>query len=86
MVLLAGLRADELLRANVGDLRRTDDGAAVRGHRWRPDLPRNTAIPRPARPSDEPVSMPTAHAAHLSTDYATRSPPSSPIPTSAATP
>ncbi|MET0995985.1 MAG: tyrosine-type recombinase/integrase [Mycobacterium sp.] len=31
--LLAGLRADELLRANVGDLRRTDDGAIfhVRG-------------------------------------------------------
>jgi site-specific recombinase XerD len=27
--LLAGLRADELLRANVGDLRRTDDGAVV---------------------------------------------------------
>ena len=28
--LLAGLRADELMRANVGDLRRTDDGAVVR--------------------------------------------------------
>jgi integrase/recombinase XerC len=27
--LLAGLRADELLRANVGDVRRTDDGAVV---------------------------------------------------------
>jgi integrase/recombinase XerC len=27
--LLAGLRADELLRANVGDIRRTDDGAVV---------------------------------------------------------
>jgi site-specific recombinase XerD len=27
--LLAGLRADELLRANVGDLRRSDDGAVV---------------------------------------------------------
>ena len=27
--LLAGLRADELLRANVGDLRRTDDGAVI---------------------------------------------------------
>ena len=27
--LLAGLRADELLRANVGDLHRTDDGAVV---------------------------------------------------------
>jgi integrase len=27
--LLAGLRADELLRANVGDPRRTDDGAVV---------------------------------------------------------
>lgn len=27
--LLAGLRADELLRANVGDLRRTDEGAVV---------------------------------------------------------
>jgi integrase/recombinase XerC len=27
--LLAGLRADELVRANVGDLRRTDDGAVV---------------------------------------------------------
>jgi integrase len=27
--LLTGLRADELLRANVGDIRRTDDGAAV---------------------------------------------------------
>src|SRR4029079_12099422 len=27
--LLAGLRADELLRANIGDLRRTDDGAVV---------------------------------------------------------
>ena len=27
--LLAGLRADELLRANVGDLRRTDDGAII---------------------------------------------------------
>ena len=27
--LLAGLRADELLRADVGDLRRTDDGAVV---------------------------------------------------------
>jgi site-specific recombinase XerD len=27
--LLAGLRADELLRANVGDLRRTDDGAVL---------------------------------------------------------
>jgi site-specific recombinase XerC len=26
---LAGLRADELLRANVGDLRRTDDGAVI---------------------------------------------------------
>jgi integrase/recombinase XerC len=27
--LLAGLRADELLRANVGDVRRTDDGAVI---------------------------------------------------------
>jgi integrase len=27
--LLAGLRADELLRANVGDLRRRDDGAVI---------------------------------------------------------
>ena len=27
--LLAGLRADELFRANVGDLRRTDDGAVL---------------------------------------------------------
>jgi site-specific recombinase XerD len=27
--LLAGLRADELVRANVGDLRRTDDGAVL---------------------------------------------------------
>ena len=27
--LLAGLRADELLRANVGDLRRTDDGIVI---------------------------------------------------------
>jgi site-specific recombinase XerD len=27
--LLAGLRADELLRANVGDLRRSDEGAAM---------------------------------------------------------
>ena len=27
--LLAGLRADELLRANIGDLRRTDDGAVL---------------------------------------------------------
>jgi integrase len=27
--LLAGLRADELLRANVGDLRRSDDGALI---------------------------------------------------------
>ena len=27
--LLAGLRADELLRANIGDLRRTDDGAVI---------------------------------------------------------
>ena len=27
--LLAGLRADELLRANIGDLRRTDEGAVV---------------------------------------------------------
>ena len=27
--LLAGLRADELLRADVGDIRTTDDGAAV---------------------------------------------------------
>jgi site-specific recombinase XerD len=27
--LLAGLRADELLRANVGDVRRSDDGAVV---------------------------------------------------------
>lgn len=27
--LLAGLRADELLRANIGDVRRTDDGAVV---------------------------------------------------------
>jgi integrase len=27
--LLAGLRADELLRANVGDLRRTEDGAVI---------------------------------------------------------
>ena len=27
--LLDGLRADELLRANVGDLRRTDDGAVI---------------------------------------------------------
>ena len=27
--LLAGLRADELLRANVGDLRRSDDGAVI---------------------------------------------------------
>jgi integrase len=27
--LLAGLRADELLRANVGDVRRTDAGAVV---------------------------------------------------------
>ncbi|PXX03294.1 phage integrase family protein [Mycolicibacterium moriokaense] len=30
--LLAGLRADELLRANVGDLRRTDDGAVINVH------------------------------------------------------
>jgi integrase len=28
--LLAGLRADELLRANVGDFRRSDDGAVFR--------------------------------------------------------
>jgi integrase len=27
--LLAGLRADELLRANIGDLRRTEDGAVI---------------------------------------------------------
>ena len=27
--LLAGLRADELVRANIGDLRRTDDGAVI---------------------------------------------------------
>ncbi len=27
--LLAGLRADERLRANIGDLRRTDDGAVL---------------------------------------------------------
>ena len=27
--LLAGLRADELLRANVGDIRRTEEGAVV---------------------------------------------------------
>jgi integrase/recombinase XerC len=27
--LLAGLRADELLRANVGDLRPSDDGAVI---------------------------------------------------------
>jgi site-specific recombinase XerD len=27
--LLAGLRADKLLRANVGDLRRSDDGAVI---------------------------------------------------------
>ena len=27
--LLAGLRADELVRANVGDLRRTDDGGVI---------------------------------------------------------
>jgi integrase len=27
--LLAGMRADELLRANVGDLRRSDDGAII---------------------------------------------------------
>ena len=27
--LLAGLRADELVCANVGDLRRTDDGAVI---------------------------------------------------------
>ena len=27
--LLAGLRADELVRANIGDLRRTDDGAVL---------------------------------------------------------
>jgi integrase len=27
--LLAGLRADELLRANVGDLRRSDEGAVI---------------------------------------------------------
>lgn len=26
---LAGLRADELIRADVGDIRRTDDGAVV---------------------------------------------------------
>ena len=43
--LLAGLRADELLRANVGDLRRTDEGAVihVRGKggkdRWVPIEP-----------------------------------------------
>jgi integrase/recombinase XerC len=30
--LLAGLRADELLRANVGDLRRRDDGAVIQVH------------------------------------------------------
>jgi integrase/recombinase XerC len=30
--LLAGLRADELLRANVGDLRRSDDGAVIHVH------------------------------------------------------
>ena len=30
--LLAGLRADELLRANVGDLRRTDEGAVIHVH------------------------------------------------------
>src|SRR5258707_12442495 len=29
VALLAALRADELLRANVGDLRRTDDGAVI---------------------------------------------------------
>ena len=27
--LLAGLRADELVRANVGDLRRSHDGAVI---------------------------------------------------------
>ena len=30
--LLAGLRADELLRANIGDIRRTDDGAVLHVH------------------------------------------------------
>ena len=29
--LLAGLRADQLVRANVGDLRRSDDGAVIHG-------------------------------------------------------
>ena len=29
MPLLAGLRADELLNANIGDIRRTDDGAVI---------------------------------------------------------
>lgn len=28
-VALAGLRADELLRADIGDLRRTEDGAVI---------------------------------------------------------
>ena len=140
--LLAGLRADELLRANVGDLRRTDDGAVVhvrgkggrdrrvpiepalveviedyldsRGTRfpatakqrsspgrglaaWPPAAPlfvgaNETASPAAScntascAPSVAPASMPTAHAAHLSTDCAIRSPPNSPIPTSASTP
>jgi site-specific recombinase XerD len=30
--LLAGLRADELLRANIGDVRRSDDGAVIHVH------------------------------------------------------
>jgi integrase len=44
--LLAGLRSDELIRANVGDIRRTDDGAVihVRGNGWTSPSTPNTSV------------------------------------------
>ena len=47
--LLAGLRADELRRANVGDLRRTDDGAVI--HVFEADVFGDAGEPEPPDPA-----------------------------------
>jgi integrase len=59
--LLAGLRADELVRANVGDLRPTDDGAVihVRGKAGKESFRRSTRDDRCLMtPAQSSVSAP----------------------------
>jgi integrase/recombinase XerC len=68
--LLAGLRAEELQRADVGDIRTTDEE--------RCNLASNG-------PSNAPAPTRNLYPAHSSMAYATPTPPSSPAPMSAST-